>query len=47
MHQLFIDHYGITVEGNWEEGKNIPDVNYGKNQDDSKRRNKSKTYFTK
>ena len=29
---LFIDHYGITAEGNWEEGKNIPDVNYGKNQ---------------
>ncbi len=28
--QLFIDHYGITAEGNWEEGKNIPDVNYGK-----------------
>jgi uncharacterized protein YyaL (SSP411 family) len=29
---LFIDHYGITAEGNWEEGKNIPDVNYGKNK---------------
>ncbi|HSN10108.1 MAG TPA: thioredoxin domain-containing protein, partial [Hanamia sp.] len=29
---LFIDHYGITAEGNWEEGKNIPDVNYGKNE---------------
>jgi len=28
--QLFIDHYGITSQGNWEEGKNIPDVNYGK-----------------
>ena len=27
--QLFIDHYGITAEGNWEEGKNIPDLNYG------------------
>jgi uncharacterized protein YyaL (SSP411 family) len=30
--QLFIDHYGISEEGNWEEGKNIPDVNYGKNE---------------
>jgi uncharacterized protein YyaL (SSP411 family) len=28
----FIDHYGITPEGNWEEGKNIPDVNYGKTE---------------
>lgn len=30
--QLFIDYYGITAEGNWEEGKNIPDVNYAKEE---------------
>ena len=30
---LFIDHYGITTQGNWEDGKNIPDVNYGKNKE--------------
>ncbi len=30
--QLFIDYYGIREEGNWEEGKNIPDMNYGKNE---------------
>jgi uncharacterized protein YyaL (SSP411 family) len=28
--QLFMDYFGITQEGNWEEGKNIPDLNYGK-----------------
>lgn len=28
--ELFINYYGITEEGNWEEGKNIPDLNYGK-----------------
>lgn len=28
--QVFIDYYGITEEGNWEEDKNIPDLNYGK-----------------
>ncbi len=30
--QLLIDYYGIREEGNWEEGKNIPDMNYGKNE---------------
>lgn len=30
--QLFIDYYGITEAGNWEEGKNIPDLNYGKQE---------------
>ena len=29
---LFLDHYGIIPEGNWEEGKNIPDVNLGINK---------------
>src|SRR5690242_13519000 len=28
--QLYIDHFGITESGNWEEGKNIPDRNFGK-----------------
>ncbi|MGN6603932.1 MAG: thioredoxin domain-containing protein [Ginsengibacter sp.] len=27
---LYIDHFGITEPGNWEEGKNIPDRNFGK-----------------
>ncbi len=30
---LFISYYGITSGGNWEEGKNIPDIHYGKNQE--------------
>ncbi|MDQ2718630.1 MAG: thioredoxin domain-containing protein [Bacteroidota bacterium] len=25
---LYFDYYGITSEGNWEYGKNIPDANY-------------------
>jgi uncharacterized protein YyaL (SSP411 family) len=28
--QLYIDHFGITEAGNWEEGKNIPDKNFVK-----------------
>lgn len=31
--QIFIDYYGITEEGNWEEGKNIADVNFGKSDE--------------
>lgn len=27
---FYSDYYGITKKGNWEENKNIPDVNYGK-----------------
>ncbi|MEO6681671.1 MAG: thioredoxin domain-containing protein [Ginsengibacter sp.] len=27
--EIFINWYGITSRGNWEEQKNIPDVNYG------------------
>lgn len=27
--QIFIDCYGITSKGNWEHGKNIPDINEG------------------
>ena len=46
MQQLFIDHYGITAEGNWEEGKNIPDVNYGKNKLTVNEQITSETYFT-
>jgi uncharacterized protein YyaL (SSP411 family) len=26
---LYCDYYGITRQGNWEHGKNIPDINYG------------------
>jgi len=26
---LYIDYYGITLPGNWEHHKNIPDANYG------------------
>lgn len=26
---FYCDYYGITPEGNWEHGKNIPDINYG------------------
>ncbi|MEP6583507.1 MAG: thioredoxin domain-containing protein [Ginsengibacter sp.] len=26
---LFIDHFGITAAGNWENGENIPDINFG------------------
>ena len=26
---FYCDYYGITRQGNWEHGKNIPDINYG------------------
>lgn len=26
---LYAEYYGITPEGNWEQQKNIPDINYG------------------
>ncbi|MEO6188485.1 MAG: thioredoxin domain-containing protein [Ginsengibacter sp.] len=26
---IFEDYFGISKNGNWEEGKNIPDINYG------------------
>ena len=26
---LYCEYYGITRQGNWEHGKNIPDINYG------------------
>ena len=29
-YRFYSDYYGITKEGNWEDGKNIPDINYGK-----------------
>ena len=28
---IYADHYGISPQGNWEHGKNIPDANYSKN----------------
>ena len=27
---FYLDYYGITEKGNWEENKNIPDANFGK-----------------
>ncbi|MEO9209947.1 MAG: thioredoxin domain-containing protein, partial [Ginsengibacter sp.] len=33
--EWYCDYYGITQEGNWELGKNIPDINYGKNTEDT------------
>jgi uncharacterized protein YyaL (SSP411 family) len=27
--QFYCDYYGITSAGNWEHGKNIPDIHYG------------------
>jgi uncharacterized protein YyaL (SSP411 family) len=29
--EFYSDYFGITKEGNWEENKNIPDFNFGKN----------------
>lgn len=31
--QWYCNYYGITEEGNWENGKNIPDINYGENKE--------------
>ncbi|HEV8081854.1 MAG TPA: thioredoxin domain-containing protein [Chitinophagaceae bacterium] len=33
---VFIDYFGITLSGNWEHDKNIPDINFGDNNTEKK-----------
>lgn len=42
---LYMDHYGITSQGNWEHNQNIPDVNYGE-KDVAKKYNMAKEQFS-